>query len=347
MWAAPPQDASGRWFTGLGAVTNLNGTGVAAPWYDNPARTGLAPRPRQRISARGRAHLRRRNQGRPHRPCPDLRLRPLPHRALHPTRQHPGAESAQVDAVGSRGIPMGGRIQLDPAWDVEGSALTPAGKVIARALQEYGAYCGDYAGANVLYGENSPAAVAAWSRRARPRTISHLCSRRISFARTSAVVIDLGNLLPGQNLERPPPYLLAFVLPDGTAARIDQWDRTIELPAGAKPVAAKWRAWPEGTTAAGQPNPTRWTASPPATPAPACGGSSARERPDDRTRQFFAADVAAGPSLRPSRASSRCTARAPRETAAGKQTPTRMADSPSRGRSVSGGDERPTPPSWW
>ena len=72
------------------------------------------------------------------------------------------AQVAQLDAVDSRGIPMGGRIQLDPSWDVENSELSPAGKVIARALQEYGAFCGDYAGANVLYAENSPAAVAAW-----------------------------------------------------------------------------------------------------------------------------------------------------------------------------------------
>src|SRR6188768_3952108 len=35
MWAAR-QDANGRWFTGLGAVTDLNGTGVAPPWYISP-----------------------------------------------------------------------------------------------------------------------------------------------------------------------------------------------------------------------------------------------------------------------------------------------------------------------
>ena len=36
------------------------------------------------------------------------------------------AQVAQQDAVDSRGIPMGGRIQLDPSWDVERSALSPA-----------------------------------------------------------------------------------------------------------------------------------------------------------------------------------------------------------------------------
>ena len=32
MWAAR-QDRTGRWFTGLGAVTDLSGTGVAPPWF--------------------------------------------------------------------------------------------------------------------------------------------------------------------------------------------------------------------------------------------------------------------------------------------------------------------------
>ena len=34
LWAAR-RDATGRWFTGLGAVTDLNGTGVAPPWFDS------------------------------------------------------------------------------------------------------------------------------------------------------------------------------------------------------------------------------------------------------------------------------------------------------------------------
>ncbi len=50
-------------------------------------------------------------------------------------------------------IPMGGRLQLDPTIDVEALELSDAAKVIARALQEYGVYLGDYAGSLVLYGE--------------------------------------------------------------------------------------------------------------------------------------------------------------------------------------------------
>ena len=37
-------------------------------------------------------------------------------------------------------------------------AASPAWRTILRALQEYGAYVGDYSGALSLYAENSPAA---------------------------------------------------------------------------------------------------------------------------------------------------------------------------------------------
>ena len=243
MWAAR-RDARGRWFTGLGAVTDLQGTGVAPPWYDSP---------REFDSHRGRA------SGFPLVAglifVEEIKAGRIEH-ALAFAYDHcrtglfvPPAstsQNAQLDAVGSRGIPMGGRIQLDPAWDVESSALTPAGKVIARALQEYGAYCSDYAGANVLYGENSPAAVAAWQGVLAQHDLATVFTPE--FIARHFRVIDMGNLLPGQNLERSPPYLLAFVLPDGTSARIDPWERTVELPAGLAAIPAGWRAWPEGTT---------------------------------------------------------------------------------------------------
>jgi hypothetical protein len=242
MWAAQ-RDATGRWFTGLGAVTDLTGTGVAPPWYKSR---------REYDSHRGRA------SGFPLVAglifVDEIKAGRIDH-ALAFAYDHcrtglfiPPASTAQVallEAVGSRGIPMGGRIQLDPAWNIESSALTPAGKVIARALQEYGAYCSDYAGANVLYGENSPAAVAAWSGVLAQHDLAAVFTP--DFIRTHFRVIDMGNLLPGQNLERAAPYLLAFTLPDGTAARIDQWERTIELPAGAAAGPKAWRAWPEGT----------------------------------------------------------------------------------------------------
>jgi len=57
MWAAR-QDRAGRWFTGLGAVTDLSGTASPHPG-SRPARARLGPFPRERISARCRTDSRR------------------------------------------------------------------------------------------------------------------------------------------------------------------------------------------------------------------------------------------------------------------------------------------------
>ncbi|MCK6549744.1 hypothetical protein L6R52_28160, partial [Myxococcota bacterium] len=78
----------------------------------------------------------------------------------------PPASTAQATAgplIPTDGIPCGGRIQLDPSIDVTTLGLSPAGVVIARALQEYGAYVGDGNGSVALYADASPAARAVWS----------------------------------------------------------------------------------------------------------------------------------------------------------------------------------------
>lgn len=78
----------------------------------------------------------------------------------------PPASTAQAtvgtDAIKTRGIPCGGRIQLDPNLSLDSLGLSASGKIVARALQEYGAYIGDYSGAINLYADGSPAAQAKW-----------------------------------------------------------------------------------------------------------------------------------------------------------------------------------------
>ena len=66
-------------------------------------------------------------------------------------------------ALNDRGIPCGGRIQLDPSLDLDSLGLSRSGRIICQALQEYGAYVGDYSGAISLYAENSAEAQAYWS----------------------------------------------------------------------------------------------------------------------------------------------------------------------------------------
>lgn len=245
MWAAR-KDATGRWFTGLGAVTDLAGSGVAPPWF---------------VPAREFDSHRARASGFPL--IAGLMLREefkagrIEH-ALVFAYDHcrtgvfvPPASTAQVAVPGTandRGIPMGGRIQLDPAWDVEASGLSASGKIIARALQRYGAFCGDYAGANVIYAENSPAAVRQWNGLLSPDELSAVFTPEM--LRQHFRVVALGDILPGQNFELPPPYLVAFQVAGETApARIDQLTRTITIHlSGIAPgSSAHWQLHPRDT----------------------------------------------------------------------------------------------------
>lgn len=52
--------------------------------------------------------------------------------------------------------------ELIADFNIDASALGPAGKTIAHALQEYATFLGDFAGGNVLYAETAPAALMAW-----------------------------------------------------------------------------------------------------------------------------------------------------------------------------------------
>jgi hypothetical protein len=63
----------------------------------------------------------------------------------------------------SEGVPCGGRVQLDPTLDVNTLGLSPAGRTIARALQVYGAYVGDFSGSINVYADGSPDAREAFA----------------------------------------------------------------------------------------------------------------------------------------------------------------------------------------
>lgn len=62
-------------------------------------------------------------------------------------------------------LPMGARVQLDPAVDVDRLPVTGWKKVIARALQEYGAYVGDTGGSVAIRAEaNIGRGYDAWAK---------------------------------------------------------------------------------------------------------------------------------------------------------------------------------------
>ena len=159
MWHARQVD--GRWMTGLGALTDLNGTGVAPPW-DKAQPEYEAHRARASgfplIAGLVRVE--------------EIQAGYIPHAlvfaydSVRTEHYVPPASTAQASSPATRnnreGMPMGARIRLDPAFDVQSSPLSPAGKTIARALQEFGAYLGDFAGGNVIYAESAPEALEAW-----------------------------------------------------------------------------------------------------------------------------------------------------------------------------------------
>jgi len=161
LWNA--SNSGGTWTCGMGASMDLLGTGVRPPITNAGADWNFAQGPRACGFALIAGLIR-----------PDEILAGRIDHALVVAYPHiragfftPPASTAQATngqgAQRDRGIPCGGRIQLDPSIDVTTLGLSPAGVVIARALQQYGAYVGDYSGALDLYADNAPDAAAQWS----------------------------------------------------------------------------------------------------------------------------------------------------------------------------------------
>jgi hypothetical protein len=72
-------------------------------------------------------------------------------------------------------IPEGARIQLDPAVDVDTLPISSLGKVIARALQVYGAYVGDTGGSVSIRAEsNRSRGYDAWTKAGVPNSSPNL-----------------------------------------------------------------------------------------------------------------------------------------------------------------------------
>ena len=159
MWDALPPGTS--WTAGLASTMDLTGDGVRPPERNNPWWAGHGPRACGFPLIAGLITE------------DDVKSGAIEH-ALVIAYSHirssfytPPASSAQgttgtAQPTGN-GILCGGQIQLDPALDVTTLGLSPAGLMIARALQKYGAFVGDYSGATSLYADASPTAQAYWN----------------------------------------------------------------------------------------------------------------------------------------------------------------------------------------
>ena len=227
MWAAR-KNKEGMWTTGLGAVTDVRSSGVEKPWFDQEhefdahrSRAGGFPLIAGLIR-------------------PDeIKTGTIDHALVFAYQRGrseffvPPASTAQatVEEMNNHaGIPMGGRIQLDPAINVDTLNLTPACKIIAKALQEYGAFNGDYAGATVLYADNSPAALKQW--KGVLQKTDFLAVFTPSFIKKHFRVIATGNLLPGQNLKNGQIGFVDFGFPGAVSVSIDWLNRKIDCIAG-------------------------------------------------------------------------------------------------------------------
>jgi hypothetical protein len=224
MWAAR-KNKDGNWTTGLGAVTDMKSSGVEKPWYKQEnefdahrSRAGgfsliaglIRP---EEIKAGSIEHA-----------LTFAYQRGLSEFFLSPAST---AQATFMEMNNRFGIPMGGRIQLDPTIYVDTLKLSPAAKIIAKALQEYGAFNGDYAGTTVLYADNSPRALQEWKGILGKEDLLKVFTP--DFVRKHFRVIEMGKLLPGQNLENGQYGFIEFDFPGLISTKIDWLNREIEF----------------------------------------------------------------------------------------------------------------------
>jgi len=158
MWTAS-NGASG-WSCAVCAMADLGGSGVRPPTENSPWWMGHGARACGFPLTAGLITVDEMRQG----SIEHALALAYPHiRSRYCT---PPASTAQVttdQALPYRGIACGARVQLDPSLNLDAFGLSPSGKIVARALQKYGAFVGDFSGAVSLYAEASESARAAWS----------------------------------------------------------------------------------------------------------------------------------------------------------------------------------------
>ena len=153
--------SGGKWTAAVAATQDLSDSGVRPPEEDSPWWAAHGPRACGFGLVAGLITTEEIEAGR----IEHALVVAYPHvRSRYYTPPASTAQGTFGDAIASRGIMCGGRIQLDPSLDISELGLSPAGQAIARALQEYGAFVGDYSGAVSLYAEASPDAQAVWRR---------------------------------------------------------------------------------------------------------------------------------------------------------------------------------------
>jgi len=152
-------DTSSGWTPDLAATLDLSGSGVRPPERDNPWWAGHGPRACGFGIINGLIRTEEVQAG----SIEHALVIAYPHiRSRYYTAPASTAQATTPLVSPTVGILCGGHIQLDPTLDVTTLGLNPAALAIARALQKYGAFIGDYSGATALYADSSPSAMTYW-----------------------------------------------------------------------------------------------------------------------------------------------------------------------------------------
>ncbi len=158
LWNA--NDTSSGWTAGLAASMDLTSDGVRPPTNNSPWWAGQGARACGFPLIAGLITVDEVKAGK----IEHALIIAYPHvRSRYYTPPASSAQGTTTDAIQTRGVECGGQIQLDPAVDLSTLGLSSTGLMIARALQTYGAFVGDYSGAISLYADASATAQAYWS----------------------------------------------------------------------------------------------------------------------------------------------------------------------------------------
>jgi hypothetical protein len=148
-----------RWTCSVCAMADLAGSGVRPPALHNPWWMGHGARACGFPLVAGLITVDELRAG----AIEHALVLAYPHiRSRYYTAPASTAQASTEEALPTRGMPCGARVQLDPKIDVDALGLSASGRAIARALQTYGAYIGDYSGAVSLYADASPTAQATY-----------------------------------------------------------------------------------------------------------------------------------------------------------------------------------------
>ncbi len=134
MWQ-PTQQSDGSWSTSWGTTTHIDGTGVPAVYGNGAGVSHLA----------GVIRVKEIEQG-----LIDHALVFSTSGSCQDEYRYP-ATKTDGNSTQENCVPEGARIQLDPSIDLDNLRLTTAERIIAEALQKYGAYAVDTGGTAMAF----------------------------------------------------------------------------------------------------------------------------------------------------------------------------------------------------